>query len=53
MRKLFYEDCNLTEFTATVTGCTAAEKGWLVTLDAPPFTPRVADRPATSGLWAV
>ena len=39
MRKLFYEDCDLTEFTATVTGCTETEKGWLVTLDATAFYP--------------
>jgi alanyl-tRNA synthetase len=39
MRKLFYEDCNLAEFTATVTGCTASDKGFLVTLDATAFYP--------------
>ena len=39
MRKLFYEDCELTEFTAAVTGCEACEKGWLVTLDATAFYP--------------
>lgn len=39
MRKLFYENCNLTEFTATVTGCTECENGFLVTLDATAFYP--------------
>ena len=39
MRKLFYEDCNLTEFTAEVTGCAETEKGWLVTLSATAFYP--------------
>ena len=39
VRKLFYEDCHLTRFTATVTGCAETEKGWLVTLDATAFYP--------------
>ena len=39
MRKLFYEDCNMTTFLATVTGCTPCEKGYLVTLDATAFYP--------------
>ena len=39
MRKLFYEDCHLTQFSATVTGCKQSEKGWLVTLDATAFYP--------------
>ena len=39
MRKLFYEDCNLTTFSATVTGCAPCEKGYLVTLDATAFYP--------------
>ena len=39
MRKLFYEDCNLAQFTATVTGCTESDKGFLVTLDATAFYP--------------
>ena len=39
MRKLFYEDSHLQEFTATVTDCRQAEKGWLVTLDATAFYP--------------
>ena len=39
MRKLFYEDCNLKEFTARVTGCEAREKGWAITLDQTAFYP--------------
>ena len=38
-RKLYYEDCHLTRFTAKVTGCAETEKGWLVTLDATAFYP--------------
>jgi len=39
MRKLYYEDSHLREFTATVTGCTEAKNGWEVTLDATAFYP--------------
>ena len=39
MRKLYYENCMLREFTATVTGCESCEKGWRVTLDATAFYP--------------
>ena len=38
-RKLYYEDCNLREFSATVTGCEKVEKGWCITLDATAFYP--------------
>lgn len=38
-RKLYYEDCLLCSFTATVTGCDPTEKGWEVTLDATAFYP--------------
>jgi len=38
-RKLYYENCMLNTFTATVTGCNQTEKGWLVTLDATAFYP--------------
>lgn len=38
-RKLFYEDCHLHTFQATVTGCRKSEKGYLVTLDATAFYP--------------
>ena len=38
-RKLYYEDCHLRQFTATVTGCTQTKKGWEVTLSATAFYP--------------
>ncbi|MBQ6851747.1 MAG: alanyl-tRNA editing protein [Oscillospiraceae bacterium] len=38
-RKLYYEDCLLREFSATVTGCVPAENGYLITLDATAFYP--------------
>ena len=37
--KLYYEDSHLKAFTATVTGCAPAKKGWEVTLDATAFYP--------------
>lgn len=39
IRRLFYEDSHLTDFTATVTSCAPAEGGWRVTLDATAFYP--------------
>ena len=38
-RKLYYEDCHLRTFSATVTGCTKGDNGYLVTLDATAFYP--------------
>ena len=38
-RKLYYENCHLTEFSATVLDCTATEQGWEVILDATAFYP--------------
>ena len=38
-RKLYYEDCNMRNFTATVTGCTQTEGGFAITLDATAFYP--------------
>ena len=37
--KLYYRDCHLAQFRASVTGCTPTEKGYLVTLDATAFYP--------------
>ena len=37
--KLYYKDCSLKTFTATVTGCEKVEKGWSITLDATAFYP--------------
>ena len=39
VKKLYYEDSHMREFTATVTGCTEAKGGWAVTLDATAFYP--------------
>ena len=39
VRKLYYENCMLQSFSATVTGCTPAENGYFVTLDATAFYP--------------
>ena len=39
MRKLFYEDSHIRQFTATVTGCAPCEEGWQVTLDQTAFYP--------------
>lgn len=39
MIKLFYENCHLYNFTATVTGCERSEKGYRITLDATAFYP--------------
>ena len=39
VRKLYYEDCLLREFTATVVGCEPCEKGYYVNLDATAFYP--------------
>lgn len=38
-RKLYYEDCHLRQFSATVTSCEECDKGWRVTLDATAFYP--------------
>ena len=39
VRKLYYEDCQLKTFTATVLSCEQTAKGWQVTLDATAFYP--------------
>ena len=38
-RKLYYEDCHLRSFSATVTGCEKTDQGYAVTLDATAFYP--------------
>lgn len=38
-RKLYYEDCHLSRFTAQVTACVQVPKGWEVTLDQTAFYP--------------
>ena len=37
--RLYYKDCHLKSFTATILSCEKAEKGWLVTLCATAFYP--------------
>ena len=37
--KLYYNDCHLKTFIATVTGCEKVEKGWNITLSATAFYP--------------
>ena len=49
MRKLYYEDSHLREFTATVTGCVEAKKGWEITLDATAFYPEGGGQPCDIG----
>ena len=38
-RKLYYEDCHLSRFSAQVTGCENSEKGYKITLSATAFYP--------------
>ena len=38
-RKLYYEDCHLTDFTACVMSCEPSAQGYLITLDATAFYP--------------
>ncbi len=38
-RALYYDDCHLQSFTATVTACIPAEDRWQITLDATAFFP--------------
>ena len=49
-RKLYYEDCNLTEFTARVTACEEAKGGFRVTLDATAFYPEGGGQPWDLGM---
>ena len=49
MRKLFYEDSRLRNFTATVTACREGKNGWEVTLDATAFYPEGGGQPCDTG----
>ena len=48
-RKLFYEDCHLAAFSATVTGCEAYKENWAVTLDATAFYPESGGQAGDTG----
>ena len=39
VKKLYYEDCHLQSFTATVRSCEQTDKGWAITLDQTAFYP--------------
>ncbi len=49
MKKLYYEDSHMRSFTATVTGCSQAKKGWDITLDATAFYPEGGGQPSDTG----
>jgi putative IMPACT (imprinted ancient) family translation regulator len=48
-RKLFYENCHLAAFSATVTGCEAYKENWAVTLDATAFYPEGGGQAGDTG----
>lgn len=49
VRKLYYEDCHLKNFTARVTSCCETDRGYLITLDATAFYPEGGGQPADHG----
>ncbi len=48
-RKLYYEDCRLARFTATVVSCTESKKGFLIELDQTAFYPEGGGQAADKG----
>lgn len=51
-QKLYYEDCHMQTFSATVTGCIPAEGGFLVTLDRTAFYPEGGGQACDTGTLA-
>lgn len=49
-RKLYYEDCHLSRFSATVLECAPADGGWQVILDATAFYPEGGGQACDTGL---
>ena len=49
-RKLFYEDCLMREFSATVIDCRETERGFLVELDATAFYPEGGGQACDAGV---
>ncbi len=48
-QKLYYENCHLDAFSATVTGCREAENGYLITLSATAFYPEGGGQACDTG----
>lgn len=51
-QKLYYENCHLWDFTATVTDCQQTDRGWLVTLSRTAFYPEGGGQACDSGTLA-
>ena len=50
MRKLYYEDCHLRQFSATVISCEESNKGYRVTLDQTAFYPEGGGQACDTGV---
>ncbi len=50
VKKLYYEDSHMQNFTARVTGCTEVKGGYAVTLDATAFYPEGGGQPCDLGV---